>query len=118
MPAVSDQLDQIISKVLLKEDPIRFLYFNQMNLAIKYSNLITKEIMTPELILLINQMHESFQSDSECMEQHMNNSYYWVVGISSLGREIYLIFPPNYSSLKVEQEKKKIVQLYFLNLFI
>ncbi len=44
----------MISKVLAKEDPMRFVYFNQMNLAIKFSNLITKDIFTPELTLTIN----------------------------------------------------------------
>jgi len=48
----------------------------------------------------------------------MNNSFYWMVGINSMGREIYLIFPPNYGSNKVEAEKKKILHLYFQNLFI
>jgi hypothetical protein len=53
-PPISQQLDMMISKVLGKEDPIRFVYFNQMNLAIKFSNLITKDIFTPELTLTIN----------------------------------------------------------------
>ena len=48
----------------------------------------------------------------------MNTSFYWVVGINSLGREIYLIFPPNYTNAKVEQEKTKIMTKYFANLFI
>jgi len=43
----------------------------------------------------------------------MNNSYYWLVGINSSGREIYLIFPPNYTSSKVDLEKKKILAAYF-----
>ena len=92
----------MISKVLGKEDPIRFIYFNQMNLALKFSNLINKDVFTPELILSINQMHDAFLNDSECMEQHMNNSFYWLVGINSRGREFYLIFPPNYTSAKVD----------------
>ena len=97
---------------------MRFVYFNQMNLAIKFSNLITKDIFTPELTLTINQMHDSFANDSDCVEQQMNNSIYWIVGIMSYGREIYLIFPPNYSSAKVDMEKKKILAAYFQNLFI
>ena len=48
----------------------------------------------------------------------MNTSYYWIVGVNSLGREIYLIFPPNYSNVKVEQEKTKIMNSYFANLFV
>jgi Intu longin-like domain 3 len=118
VPVVSAQLEAVISKVVVKEDPIRFLYYNSMNMAIKFSNLVSKEVFTPELILTVNQMHESFDSDPECLEQHMNNSFYWVVGLSSLGREIYLIFPPNYTSVKVDVEKKKILAMYFQNLYI
>jgi hypothetical protein len=104
--------------VLAKEDPIRFLYYNRLNMAVKFSNLVSKEVFTPELILTVNQMHEAFDSDPECVEQHMNNSFYWVVGLSSLGREIYLIFPPNYTSAKVDVEKKKILAMYFQNLYL
>lgn len=43
----------------------------------------------------------------------MNTGFYWVAGVNSLGREIYLVFPPNYSSAKVEQEKTKILKTYF-----
>lgn len=53
-PPISQQLDLMITKVLGKEDPIRFVYFNQMNLAVKFSNLITKDVFTPELALAIN----------------------------------------------------------------
>jgi hypothetical protein len=68
VPAVSSQLEQVVSKVLTKEDPIRFLYFNRMNMAVKFSNLVSKEVFTPELILTVNQMHEAFESDPECVE--------------------------------------------------
>jgi hypothetical protein len=102
----------------VKEDPIRFLYYNRLNLALKFSNLMTKDVFTPELILTVNQMHESFECDPECVEQHMNNSFYWIVGISSLGREIYMIFPPNYTSAKVDVEKKKVLAMYFQNLYL
>ena len=118
LPPISHQLDQVLSKVLGKEDPLRIIYFNQLNRALKFSNLINKEVFTPELILSINQMHETFQNDSDCMEQHMNNSFYWLVGIHSQGREIFFIFPPNYTSAKVDTEKKRNLAQYFQNLFV
>lgn len=68
LPAVSQQLEAVVSKVLTKEDPIRFLYFNKMNMAVKFSNLVTKEVFTPDLILTVNQMHEAFENDPECVE--------------------------------------------------
>jgi len=68
VPAVSAQLESVVSKVLAKEDPIRFLYFNKMNMAVKFSNLVSKDVFTPELILTVNQMHEAFENDPECVE--------------------------------------------------
>lgn len=66
LPGLSHQIDSLVSKVLVKEDPIRFFYFNQMNLAIKFSNMLNKEVFNLDLILLLNQMHEQFQSDPDC----------------------------------------------------
>lgn len=48
----------------------------------------------------------------------MNTAFYWVTGVNTLGREIYLVFPPNYSSVRVEQEKNKILKTYFQKLFM
>ena len=89
-----------------------------MNLAIKLSNLSNKEVFTNDLKLILCQLHQQFVEDPDCLEQQMNTSYFWVVGLNSLGREIYLIFPPNYSNAKVEQEKNKIMHTYFANLFV
>ena len=54
LPSVTSNLESIVTKVLSKDDPIRFFYFNHMNLAMKFSNLVTKEIFTIDLILLLN----------------------------------------------------------------
>jgi hypothetical protein len=48
----------------------------------------------------------------------MNTAFYWVTGVNTMGREIYLVFPPNYSSVKVEQEKNKLLKTYFGKLFM
>jgi hypothetical protein len=40
----------------------------------------------------------------------MNTAYSWGVGINSLDHEIYLVFPLNYTSIKVKTEKQKIMQ--------
>ena len=120
MPILSQLLDQIVAKPTqsLQEDPLRFFYFSRMNLAVKLSNLVSKDVLTVELKLILAQLHQQFLDDPDCLEQQMNTSYFWVVGINSLGREIYFIFPPNYSNAKVEQEKNKIMQTYFASLFV
>jgi hypothetical protein len=43
----------------------------------------------------------------------MNTTHHWIVGINSLGREFYLIYPPNYTCAKVDLEKKKVLSYYF-----
>jgi len=58
-------------------------------------------------------MHENFAEDPDLQEQQQNNQQYWLVGLNTCGREIYMIMPASYSSTKVEQEKKKNVGLYF-----
>lgn len=122
-------LSQLIDEVLVKSspgqspaspdpDPLRFFYFSRMNLAIKFNNLTTKDMLTVDLRLILNQMHEQFNDNPDCQELQTNTSFYWIVGINSLGREIFLIFPPNYTNAKVEQEKTKIMTKYFANLFL
>lgn len=117
---LSQLLDQQISKPLPAADsePVRFFYFSKMNLALKISNLASKDVLTLDLKHVLNQMHGQFRQDPEnCLEQVTNTAFFWVVGVNTLGREIYLVFPPNYSSVKVEQEKQKIMNTYFVNLF-
>lgn len=58
-------------------------------------------------------MHESFQDDPDLQEQQQNNQQYWLVGLNTCGREIYMIMPSSYSSTKVETEKKRNIGLYF-----
>lgn len=49
-----------------QEDAIRFFYYSRMNLAIKLSNIVSKEILTIELKLTLNQMHNQFVEEPEC----------------------------------------------------
>jgi len=114
-------LDQQVSRPLppTEDSPVRFFYFSQMNLAIKIEGLLSKDVLTLDLKHILNQMHLQFQEDPEnCLEQSMNTAFYWVTGVNTLGREIYLVLPPNYSSVKVEQEKNKILKTYFQKLFM
>jgi len=113
---LSQQLDSQVSRPQAQSDTdqVRFFYFSKMNLAIKIDGLLSKDVLTLDLKHILNQMHQQFQEDPEnCLEQTMNTGFYWVAGINSLGREVYLIFPPNYSSSRVEQEKSKILKTYF-----
>jgi hypothetical protein len=121
VPILSQLLDEVLSKPISipqDPDPLRFFYFSRMNLALKFNNLSAKDMLTVDLRLILNQMHEQFKECPDCLEQQTNTSLFWIVGVNSLGREIYFIFPPNYTNAKVEQEKTKIMTKYFANLFL
>ena len=70
IPILSQLLDQIVAKPQLsqQEDPLRFFYFSRMNLAIKLSNLASKEVFNVDLKLILNQMHMQFLQDPDCLE--------------------------------------------------
>lgn len=58
-----------VTKVLQPDDPCKFFYYNEGNMAVKISNLISKDAFNYELILQLNQMHESFADDPDLQEQ-------------------------------------------------
>jgi len=101
--------------MLRQDDAARYFYSNEMNLAVKFSNMMNKEVFTTDLKHYINQMHAKFENTERAavQEQHMNNSYFWLVGVKSMGREVYVVYPPNYTSAKVDQEKRDLMKIHF-----
>jgi hypothetical protein len=57
-----------VNKVLQPDDPCKFFYYNEGNMAVKVSNLITKDIFNYELKLALDQMHEAFKEDPDLQE--------------------------------------------------
>ena len=56
---LSQLLDQQICKPLPapESEPVRFFYFSRMNLALKISNLVSKDVLSLDLKHILNQMH-------------------------------------------------------------
>ena len=117
-PIISQLIDIAVNKVLQPDDPCKFFYYNEGNMAVKVSNLLTREIFDYGLKLQLDQMHQAFVEEPDLMEQQQNNQQYWLIGINTGGREVYMIMPGNYSSTRVETEKKKNIAMYFQNLFL
>jgi hypothetical protein len=67
-PIISQLIDMAANKVIQPDDPCKFFYYNEGNMAVKISNLITKEIFNYELKLQLNQMHENFSDDPDLQE--------------------------------------------------
>ena len=53
-PIISQLIDYSVNKALQPDDPCKFFYYNEGNLAVKISNLITKEVLNYELKLALN----------------------------------------------------------------
>jgi len=53
-PIISQLIDIAVNKVLQPDDPCKFFYYNEGNMAVKVSNLITKEIFNYELKLALD----------------------------------------------------------------
>ena len=67
-PVISQLIDLAVQKVIQPDDPCKFFYYNESNMAVKVSNLITKDILNYELKLALNQMHENFAEDQDLHE--------------------------------------------------
>jgi hypothetical protein len=53
-PIISQLIDFSVNKALQPDDPCKFFYYNEGNLAVKISNLITREALNYELKLTLN----------------------------------------------------------------
>ena len=55
VPILSQLLEQIVNRPqpIQQDDPLRFFYFSRMNLAIKLSNLQSKEVFSGDLKLIL-----------------------------------------------------------------
>lgn len=67
-PIISQLIDTAVTRVLQPDDPCKFFYYNEGNMAVKVSNQISKDIFNYELKLSLNQMHESFADDPDLHE--------------------------------------------------
>ena len=53
-PIISQLIDISVNKVLQPDDPCKFFYYNEGNMAVKVSNLITREVFNFELKLALD----------------------------------------------------------------
>ena len=53
-PIISQLIDIAVNKVLQPDDPCKFFYYNEGNMAVKVSNLITRDIFNYELKLSLD----------------------------------------------------------------
>jgi hypothetical protein len=95
------------------DSKVKFFYFNETNLAVKYSPSITTDMLTTEMRHFFNVIKEKFASNAYLEEYKITTSRYWLVGVKSLSRLVIIILPVSYEQEKVEEEKVWIINKYF-----
>lgn len=95
------------------DSDVKFFYFNEANLAIKFSPSIGTEVLNTELRHFLNIIKEKFASNPNLEEYKITTSSFWLVGVRSLSRMIVLMLPLSLSLIQMENEKRRIVNRYF-----
>ena len=101
----------------------RFLYFNQMNLAIKTSIHAKKSSqvtsVTPDMMKLIVDIHTDLSKMKGDREMIMKNlADCWIVGRRSDNREFFVILnQKNASLVDINEEVKRLISTSFNNVF-
>jgi hypothetical protein len=83
------------------EDKYRYIYFNQMNLALKTSLKNRRLDLTRDILIIVTQMHTDFERAQENVTEVMIRTHndIWVVGKRSDQREFYVVFDQESSNL-------------------
>lgn len=69
---------------LRNDSGVKFFYFNQANLAVKYSPSIPTGMFNTELRHFLNVIKEKFDENELLEEYKVTTSAFWMVGIKSL----------------------------------
>ena len=98
---------------LRNNSKVKFYYFNETNLAVKYSPSVSIEILTTEMRHFFNLIKEKFDENEELKEYKVTTSDFWMVGVKSLTRLVIILIPASFSYPKMEKEKSRILKKYF-----
>jgi hypothetical protein len=103
---------------LRSDSGVKFFYFNEANLAVKYSPSIPIGMFNTELRHFLNIIKEKFNENELLEEYKITTSAFWMIGIKSLWRMIVIMLPLSLSLESMEEEKTRIVNRYFAQFII
>lgn len=101
---------------LEQEDYVKFMYYNESNLAIKLTPKFSKKIMTSELCHLLNVIKCKFSDNPLLTQYQITSTSHWLLGVRSLPRILIIILPAKLSQGEAEDEATAIINNYFPNL--
>lgn len=100
----------------------KYIYFNQMNLALKTSLQGKGDDIDPQTMETLKKMHDEFErsKDSACEVLVRSFNDRWIVGRRSEQREFFVIFDASkgMSLTEINEEVKKLSSQYFQSIFI
>ena len=118
---IAEQLSK--NQMSQSDQQYRFLYFNQMNLAVKTSIHAKKSSqvtsVTPDMMKLLVDIHSDFNQISDDGEMIMKNlADCWIVGRRFDNREFFVILnQKNASLVDISEEVKRLISTSFNSLF-
>ncbi|GAM23629.1 hypothetical protein SAMD00019534_068040 [Acytostelium subglobosum LB1] len=113
-------LETNYSKKTFMEEQYKYIFFNQMNLAIKASLKLKGGEMTKETIKILNEMHSDFEKKPDITEATVKTQNdRWIVGRKTDSREFYVIFDTkNTNLIEINDEIKTLSTTFLKNHFI
>ncbi|KYQ91083.1 hypothetical protein DLAC_07987 [Tieghemostelium lacteum] len=114
-------LDDSYTKKSFFDDQYKYIYFNQMNLAIRASIKSKSPELTKDILKILNDIHADFETSSENISETIikTQTDRWIVAKRIDFREFYFIFDnKNTTLLEIDEEVKNLTNKYFKNLFI
>eukprot|EP01133_Synstelium_polycarpum_P005960 gene5960-6903_t len=113
-------LETNYSKKTFMEEQYKYIFFNQMNLAIKASLKLKGVELTKDTLKILNEMHADFENRPDISESTVKTqSDRWIVGRKTDSREFYVIFDNKSTNmLEINEEMKTLSSTFLKNHFI
>jgi len=111
---INPALEDGYNKKSYFDEQYKYIYFNQMNLAIKASIRSKGAELTKETIKMLNEIHSDFEKKLSSEVTIRTQSDRWIVAKKVDYREFYVIFDnKNINILEVTEEVKNLTSKYF-----
>ncbi|KAF2069222.1 hypothetical protein CYY_009458, partial [Polysphondylium violaceum] len=111
---INPALEDGYNKKTAFDEQYKYIYFNQMNLAIKASIKSKGAELTKETIKMLNEIHSDFEKKLSSEVTIRTQSDRWIVAKKVDYREFYVIFDnKNINILEVTEEVKNLTSKYF-----
>ncbi|CAK75295.1 unnamed protein product (macronuclear) [Paramecium tetraurelia] len=96
-----------------KQDSLRYIYFNGINLASKVSNQLNIQKLSSENLRILQQVYEKL---NHCNQYVVRNAGMWFFGIKVVDKRVIYLQTATISLSKIEEEINKFKEQFFPNM--